>query len=90
MGFSFGQLFSQAADPSRSKLNLSTKISIGFSAVGVFVAVQLISTVNTGQTLVAGVEQIVKDSSPIKTACKDTAVGSATGASFLSNPFGIS
>ena len=33
---------------------------------------------------------ILKDSSPIKTACNETAVGSATGASFLSNPFGIS
>ena len=31
-----------------------------------------------------------KDCSPINTACKDTAVGSATGASFLSKPFGIS
>ena len=31
-----------------------------------------------------------KDSSPISTAWSETAVGSATGASFLSSPFGIS
>ena len=65
MGFSIGQLFSQAAGGSQSTLNLSTKIALGFAAVGLFVTIQLVSTVNTGQSLVNGVEKIVNDSSPI-------------------------
>ncbi|HBF07459.1 MAG TPA: hypothetical protein DHW71_00715 [Gammaproteobacteria bacterium] len=65
MGFSIGQLFSQAAGNSQSTLNLSTKIALGFTAVGLFVTIQLASTVSTGQTLVSGVKQIVNDSSPI-------------------------